>query len=618
MPESKCRFLITVASVILLIVLGTAPNFFFDEAYAVSNRQRNVQTGDQDTRKEIKVLDYASDALYGSANLSLRGSRFRIDSKPPGRMKNVKIQVTNEFPRSGGYEAVVTNKNSSRAIIQVAQQPSKENEFELRLFIKGGFAAGPGPIAFEVYAVAAARQKNLPSPEKSSNKGIPLSKPKNPCNVVIITIDSLRPDRLGCYGYKRPTSPNLDTFAGQSVLFRNAFSTSSFTPPAHASLFTSKYVGDHGVLTWNKLGDEQVTLAEVLKECGYRTAASVSISMLTEQNLGQGFDSQKEGIFKGSGIIQNAFEVVKSPVGQPFFLWLHFWDVHRPYGRQKDWTRRFNPKGREGAGDDEEHYNLCRKTSSREQNGVLVKLFSPDKESTRPKKSFLDKSELTGADLRFIADRYDAGIAYLDSLLGPLLAELSTPQRLNDTMIIITADHGENLLEHEECLFSHDPFLYSVVARIPLLIRYPKALAAGQGVDALVSLIDIAPTVMEVIGLPVPPSFAEGKSLVPLLRDKTALVRREVYMECWGQEELKAVRSMDQLILRDMRNGETAYYDLQKDPGEIEPGKKPGGRGGNGLFALLIGFMERKDAEKKAPKLDPEMEQRLRSLGYIR
>jgi choline-sulfatase len=441
---------------------------------------------------------------------------------------------------------------------------------------------------------------NRDDPKLLSSR-IPLSpEVKNPYNVVIITVDNLRADHLGCYGYERSTSPNIDRFAQQSMLFSQAFSTSSFTPPAHASLFTSKYVGDHGLVTWNKLNRKEHTLAEVLKENGYATAASVSLHLLLMQNLGQGFNLRRQGSFKDSDkVIQDALHIIAQESESPFFLWLHLYDVHRPYGRHPDWTHRFASGECQGVGDSIKHYNLWSGNEYKDGNSLENSGFSP-------------------TDLQFLADRYDAGIGYVDSLLKLLFFELTMPERLEDTMVILTSDHGENLLEHKECLFSHDPFLYSVVTQIPLLIRYPGALGAGKRSHALVSLLDIAPTVMETIGLPVPASFSLGKSLLPLLEGDSDWGRKEIYMECWGWAYLKALRSKERLVIQDLNKKKVAFYDLNIDPGEISPYFHPKDQADQDILEKLEAFSQGKEYRRFLRKIDPETKRRLKSLGYIK
>jgi arylsulfatase A-like enzyme len=421
---------------------------------------------------------------------------------------------------------------------------------------------------------------------------------QHPYNVLVVTIDSLRPDRLGCYGYDRPTSPNLDAFARHAVRFTNAFATSSFTPPSHASLFTSRYVDDHGLVTWNPLPEQQLTLAEMLATYGYRTGASVNLKLLSKQNLGQGFQWRREGhgqgIEEGSRdareLVNDAFEFIRTRSQQPYFLWIHLYDVHRPYGRSPNWTRMFARDGRLGVGDSESDYNL-----------------TPEDVRQRG---------LTATDLRYLADRYDAGIAYTDAQLAPLLAELSTPERTADTLIVVTADHGESLLDHEEQLFTHDPFLLASVTRVPLLIRYPTEMGAGRTVDALISLIDIAPTILAVLGVPRPAAF-DGLDLAPYVGG-APLERAEIFMEHWGTSQLKAARSLRWLAIHDVEHNTTSYYDIASDPGEQHALSDVHDETALGLAKRLATFSARQTtAPKDPPALDPDVVRGLKALGYI-
>lgn len=409
-------------------------------------------------------------------------------------------------------------------------------------------------------------------------------------NVVLITVDTLRPDRLGCYGGARPTSQNIDSFREQCVLFHQAYSTSSFTPPSHASLLTSQYVGEHGLLTWNELPEDRVTLAEVLRGRGYRTGASVSINLLSAQNLDQGFDWRKEDGRNAEGVVQHALEFLRRDPGEPFFLWLHYYDVHRPYARQDGWKTRFSSHAPDGVGDVEEHYNLT--AADIEHRG------------------------LTGDDLAFIEERYDAGIAGFDAAVAPLLAELSGPPHAEDTLVILTADHGENLREHPEVLFSHDPFLFRTVTWIPLLVRYPGGTGAGTACDTIVSLIDLAPTTLDVLGVESPASF-RGQSLQPLLHD-AVLARSAVFMECWGWETKKAVRSVAGLVIHDYQRGRREYYDLPTDPGELRPRDTAATDELAYLSVLLDRFAVGQGEIPESPALSAEVLQTLRDLGYLR
>lgn len=578
---STHRFRRTAVLIIVLIMITGTLIFIAIKAFTGSWVPLKESRNSTHNKKKIKIVSFTTDTLDTAAKLIVKGNQFRINTKKKLPNEHFKVKIANEFPQDGRYHAEI-KKITSYPFIFIQQQPTLQNNFELRVQILNNqnTFASDDPISFDIYAA-------------------PTPKYKHQYNIVIITLDTLRSDRLGCYGYTRPTSPNLDAFTKQAVLYKNAFSTSSFTPPSHASLFTAKYVGDHGLLSWNKLPDKEVTLAEKLKGCGFVTAAITNLHLLSRHNLEQGFDlCDEEESRDGREIIKNAIRFIRVPHNSPFLLWLHLFDVHRPYGRHEDWTRRFNENGRNGAGDVERHYNLWK---HKNKKGGFN----------------LEDSGLNDEDLQFITDRYDAGIAYTDWLLKKVFDELNTSSRLKDTMIIITSDHGENLLEYQECLFSHDPFLYSVVTRIPLLIRYPGAMGGGQTIDTLVSLIDLAPTVLDVIGLPAPKSFKTGKSLVPLLTDEKNWPPRQLFMECWGHKKLTAIRSENQLVIHDIKRGKTNFFDLVNDPEELQPFRKPQNNTASLLYDSLIEFSHRKNIHKKEPKLDQETIQRLRSLGYL-
>jgi arylsulfatase len=515
------------------------------------------------------LVRFRADAVDGIEELVILGQQATVRHLEWEPMLGVTIEVLAPPPETDALQVVVKGK-TGRAAVRVTQAPSRLNSGELRVRIDDRARPGATPLTFELWAVP---KDELPPT----------------FDVVVITIDCLRPDHLGCYGYARPTSPNLDAFAAGAVRYTNAFSTSSFTPPAHASLLTSRYVGDHGLLGWGALPEEQVTLAEVLSAQGWRTGASVNLAMLTKNGLGQGLDWGREDDREARTIISDALEFLRRGVDQPYFLWLHLYDVHRPYGRVPGWTDRFASEAHPGIGDGESHYNI--------------------------KAADVRAIGLSQADLTWIADRYDAGIAYADAQLGPLLAELSTPARRSRTLVVITADHGESLLEHPEVIFSHDPYLVAAVGRVPLLVRYPDGLGAGTVREDLVSLIDVAPTVLAVAGLAAPPTFA-GRSLLELEHgaDWSA---RPVYQECWGRERLAGVRDARWFVLRDLRRDSTRLYDVHADPDELHP-LDPGAHAeASGLVDQLEVFVGRRPADESLPDLDPELEARLRELGYV-
>ena len=519
---------------------------------------------------EIPILAFRAARVPGEDIVRLQGDVAAWLHVDGDRMRSANTQVINPFPKDGRHYAVIRDLEGT-ARVHVSMQPYPSEDYELRVSINGSTRTIPGGLSFNVVAA-------------------PIKKAPHHFNVVVITLDTLRADRLGCYGYERPVSRNLDAFAKQCVRFTNAFSTSSFTPPAHASLLTSQYVQAHRLLTWGVLANERLTLAESLQGYGYRSAASINLFMLTDQGLGQGFEWQQQGNQREARrIVEESLYCLRRWMDQPTFLWAHFYDIHRPYCRQGAWLNTFNENGDPEVGRVNEHYTLT--------------------------PAELKETQLTPEDLQFIADRYDAGIAYTDSQLGPLLDELSTPMHRENTLVIITADHGEVLLERNQSFFDHDPYLYREVAHIPLLIRFPGCRGAGQTRDEIVSLIDVAPTVLSVLEIPPPDSY-QGVSLLPLL-DGKALPREQVFLECWGKAMLKAVRTREGMVLDDLVAGNRKFFDVVQDPAERTPLPVPNTESAQRLQAKLDAFLENEGARAEPEALPPGMLQELEALGYL-
>jgi hypothetical protein len=224
---------------------------------------------------EVLLLSFEAEAVDGRGVLVLHGRDARVEQQEAKPIEGLSVRVHQPLPAGEGHWVFVRSQ-LGRPAVRVLQQPQAENDDEIRVLVDDGIGPGAAPLRFELVAA-------------------PVRPAPRPQNILIVTIDSLRADRLGSYGYDPRTSPHLDAFTQQSVRFTNAFSTSSFTPPAHASLLTSRYVGAHGLLTWNELPAEQRTLPELLSRHGYRTGASVNLVLLSRQGLGQGVEWRREG-----------------------------------------------------------------------------------------------------------------------------------------------------------------------------------------------------------------------------------------------------------------------------------------------------------------------------------
>jgi arylsulfatase A-like enzyme/Tfp pilus assembly protein PilF len=397
-------------------------------------------------------------------------------------------------------------------------------------------------------------------------------------NIVLITIDTLRADRVSSYGSRRVQTPALDTFADEGVLFSNAASTVPFTLPAHTSIVTGLYPPGHGVR--ENVGyvlDESVpTLAEVLAEEGWVTAGFVSAFVLDRRwGIGRGFDHYFDEFnladFEtpnlssvqrpGDVTIAEALRWLDSrPQEKEFFLWLHLYDPHDPYTPPEPW-----------------------------------KSLHPG----RP---------------------YDGEVAYTDSLIGEFRAALEERGLLDESLVILTADHGEGLGDHGEA--SHGFFVYDTTIRVPLIVRRPGGVDGGRVVDSAVSHVDLFPTVLDSFGLTAP-KRVHGASLLPLIRGEAADPGREVYSESlypllhYGWAPLRAIRTDSRKLISAPR---PELYDLASDPRELSDmaSSEPSSRAElEERLAVLREVIESEEDELGgAPDLDAQTLAQLQALGY--
>lgn len=331
-------------------------------------------------------------------------------------------------------------------------------------------------------------------------------------NVVIVSIDTLRADRLGPYGYQRPTSPNLSALAQKSVVFTRAQSQSAQTAPSHASLFTSAYGETHGLI--NVHGDASqmrtlpaglTTLAEVLQRSGLETAAFVSDGNLTRgMGMSRGFalwDEKNEDV---SGRVAALLGWMQSPDRKRFLAMLHTYQVHAPYVPPADVAQRFIDKGYSGPllARLQRYWTLP--WEKQWAGGVGADYWE-------------GMLEYTADDVRFLSDLYDGEIAYADDVLRRLFQELLAGERSKDTAVVVLSDHGEEFRDHGK--FQHDQVFQELI-HVPLLVRVPSAATrvpwTGE-VAAPVELVDVAPTIAELLGVDATEAGWTGRSLVPLL-----------------------------------------------------------------------------------------------------
>ena len=420
-------------------------------------------------------------------------------------------------------------------------------------------------------------------------------------NLLLISIDTLRPDHLGCYGAARDTSPNVDALCRESVVFEQAISHAPSTLPAHASMLSSLPPQVHGASfsRRTRLPEEVLTLAEVLSERGFRTVSYNDGSQVKGiWGLAQGFDLYQSTQGKRAVALGEFDDRVSDMLGwldergtgdadRPFFAFLHSYQVHHPYLPEEDDLERFEGSPYDGW--------MGRSVSVQSLNRI-----NRGARTAEP------------ADQEFIRTAYDAEIRSMDRALGRLLAGLRERGVLEDTLVIFTSDHGEEFGEHGKWGW-HGHTLYDELLRVPLVVRFPEGRWAGQRVRRQVRLIDLAPTALDGLGVPAPESWW-GVSLRPLL-------------EGGEIEPLVAVARVDQKSenpAEAVRTGRWKWsagelFDLANDPGERFDVLLDN----VGLAAALEGHLEAirermaGRAEAEVIELDAGTVEELEALGYL-
>ena len=398
-------------------------------------------------------------------------------------------------------------------------------------------------------------------------------------NVLIITVDTLRADHLGCYGFGLAHTPNIDALAGEGVRCTDAAATAPITLPSHCSIMTGLYPPTHGVRDNGAyaLGNDTVTLADRLRAAGYSTKAIVSAVVLSRRyNLSKGFDDYDDDLWaedepklflvRDRKAAKTAARFVawldrwdKHLSPKPFFAWVHFYDPHAPY----EPPARFRP-------------------------------LAPS--------------------------LYDGEIAAADAGVGTIIAAHTEKRLLDRTLVVLTADHGESLGEHGER--THALFIYDATIHVPLIWRYPRLLPAGRTYDAPVSSVDIVPTVLAALGLP-GGEATQGVSLLGALEGISRAPAHPQYCESllsevgFGMAPLHGVR-MDGM--KWIRAPKPELYDLRRDPKELDNlyARQPEAakRLDQVLEAILTESKEHQHTTRENP-MDKETLQALRSLGYI-
>jgi arylsulfatase A-like enzyme len=433
-------------------------------------------------------------------------------------------------------------------------------------------------------------------------------------NVLLISIDSLRRDHVGTYGYRLPTTPTIDKLAAEGVQFGNAVSTTSWTLAAHAALLTGVHDSRHGATVPTAVLDESIpTLAEAFRAHGYRTVGFYAGPFLHPHfGLARGFEEYVDCTSYGledtanpasprvhasshkdvtnPKIAESFARAAAASDGRPFFFFVHMWDVHYDLVPPSPYDRMF-----------------------------VSEASPPDVD-----RDFRhDPHFLPGMDeraFRQVIALYDGEIRFTDDTIGALLEQLRGRRLLENTIVVVTSDHGEEFLDHGGK--GHRNTLFEEVLAVPLVFWAPKLLHPGF-VEDTTSLVDVAPTLARLARIGELPSV-DGKPLFdgrgsPVVDERIAVSELRASVR---RPKLIAAQRYPHKVIRDVKSGIDSYYDLSADPRELAP------RDGAGVAAaqpLLEALAHRYDAatetgagaRKPSRPLAPAMENRLKALGYL-
>jgi len=416
-------------------------------------------------------------------------------------------------------------------------------------------------------------------------------------SVILIIIDTVRADHLGCYGYERETSPNIDAFSKECVLFRNAISLAPWTTPAIAGMFTGQFPRVLGYDAEAVMVDDKVLcLAEIFRNNDYATAGVIShIFVSADLGFDQGFDSFDEENAQGHGHISSpsvtdkGIAFVDANKDRKFFLFLHYFDPHCDYILHEQYD--FFPG------------------------------YQGDLYSGQPIADLREAARhMTAEDRRYLNALYDSEIRFTDEHIGRLLRHLKDIGIYEDLTIVVTADHGEAFLERGDDWIGHTKNVYQELIHVPFMIRLPGK-GDGRSVDETVSLLDFMPTVVAASGLEVPEGYKHDA--VNLLGGGEEAAREFVFSETgrWGKQQ--TLISGDWKVTNDQIAGKTLLFDLGRDPGETRDVAGDNDDVFRRLRAKLFEMdydlrMSRSKFRARTPKLSPQQVEKLKSLGYIR
>ena len=437
-------------------------------------------------------------------------------------------------------------------------------------------------------------------------------RPTTPTLVVLVSVDTLRADSLSFAGHRPITSVFMDELAQDGVIFSNAYSTSSWTPPSMGSLLTGLYPTCHGVITGDirdrgkieqpVLADSITTLAEVFQDAGYITiGVPANRHLMADLGFAQGFDHyfNEASFFPAQKLNSVVRAKLEEALGSEWrtkirstrvFLWIHYFDPHDPYFARQPWIDAFAP-------------DFSENPAAYPNATVMRELH---KRYPRP------DAEL-GSKIRPL---YDSEVAYWDQHFGELARELGLDRP--DVLFAFTADHGEEMVEHGA--IGHSQSLFEELVHVPMVVRWPAGIPGGRVESGTVSIVDLYPTLVELAGLD-PPEHLQGRSLAPFLTGRKPLDDRPVFLQLMPPKpHLLAIRQGHwKLVVPQDSAGTPQLYDLLEDPGEHHERAAENTR----IARRFQGTLDRwysslpPPPELETAPLSEQQIEELRALGYV-
>ncbi len=439
-----------------------------------------------------------------------------------------------------------------------------------------------------------------------SNPRVVVPGPAAAPNIILVSIDTLRADHLGAYGYGRATSPRIDRLAADGVRFANVIASSSWTMPAHASMLTGLDPANHGGVVFDyfrPLSPKLEMLAERLWDAGYATAGFTGGGFVCGPlGYDQGYERYRDNpVSKGENdtlqwVLDHARPWIAAQDARPFFLFLHTYQVHMPYTPPPPYDTLFDP----------------------DYAGPFARRF----ELAESHRFLSNAAAMPPGALAHVQALYDGEIRAMDEAFGGFIDWLQAQGLAGNTCLLLTSDHGEEFGEHGGLLHQQAK-LYEELIRIPLIVWCPSRIAGGRVIDDLVSHPDIVPTVLELAGLPVPEGVFDGRSLVPLLRGESLPERRPAISEVDGSVvkrpgRVRALRGPRYKLIESSIDGREELFDLADDPGEQRSLAATRGELARTLRAAAASAPRTAAPTHAAPAMTPDdaLRERLRALGY--